>query len=130
MSMSCEEMIRQLQEIFPNKSVSTIQYVMDIVNTERPMDEDDYKFETAFNLLSETGNASDEEQLFNEAVGGQPVPNANKEKSVDVCLEDLIEVFPDCKLSFLQAIVEKHLPNFNFDDVVDELSLSAYSNKG
>lgn len=124
-SMSCEQMIRQLQEIFPNKPVSAIEYVMGVVNTENPLDGDDYKFETAFNLLTETGNGSDEVEQFDEAVGGQPAQL--HEDSVSVCLENLTQVFPDCRLSYLKEIIKKHGSNMNFDDMIDDLSISKQS---
>lgn len=126
MSMTSEEMIRQLQEIFPNRSISSIQYVMDVVNQENPTDEDDYKFETAFNLLTDTGT---EDELHDEAVGGEnvkPPPPSNlifNEDSISVGLENLIQIFPDCPLSYLKELLMKRGPS-NFDDIVDELSSS------
>lgn len=115
MGVTYEEMLRQLQDIFPNKTLTTIQSILDIVNTENPEDSHEYRFESAINLLSETGNG--EIQLYDEAVGGT-LPNEN------VCLENLFQIFPDCQVDYLKAILKKHGPLFNFDDVVDELSLS------
>lgn len=113
MGLTDEEMIRQLQEMFPNKPISTIQYIMDIVNKSNPLQNDDYKFETAFDLLTDGGNGNGEVELYDEAVGGE-LPH----------LENLIQIFPDCQPNYLRTIIRKHENNFNFDVVVDELSLS------
>lgn len=118
--MSSEVMIKKLEEIFPNKPISRIQYIMHIVNEENADDEDDYKFERAFNLL--VGREEDEVvEQFDEAIGGQ-ISHSNKNTSV--WLENLIQIFPDCRLDYLNEIIKKHQPNFNFDDMVDYLSLS------
>lgn len=123
MAISYEEMIRQLQDIFPNKSLSTIQYVVDIINTENPLERDDYKFESAINLLTETGNGSDEFiELHNEAVGGEGA--FSNEIDISGYIENLIQIFPDCQISHMENLLRNRGSNLNFDDVVDQLSLS------
>lgn len=82
---------------------------MDIVNSENSYEGDDYKFERAFNFLMEPA----EPEQYDEAVGGGGVE----------CINDLQQIFPNCQPAYLMNIIGKHGPNFNFDAVVDELSL-------
>lgn len=107
----------QLREIFPNKSEETIQHILNIVN-ENLLDAPEYIFESAVNLLSETGGEPNEQH---DIVVNQPnEDDTSKAEQLPIFYDHLTQIFPDCCTTHLRALVEQN-ENLTFDELCDHL---------